>query len=150
MNKNNNTKIINTSKILKAKEVKSESVAMALLEAIVRARRARNLVVLGILLIGLTACGAQVRIPGSQGYVHMEGEKEIKAFFDGQNGMITNGKASADKDTAHWATRRAQEAEVTRRDFAPSLLDKLMGNQVTVPTAAAPVGDGPTSEVSGS
>lgn len=132
-------------------DIDSETLAMALLRAVVRARRARNLAVLGILSVGLTACGAHVQLPTSEGRILIDADaKGMQAFFDGQNGMITNGKASADKDTAHWATRRAQEAEVTRRDFAPSLLDKLMGNQVTVPTAAAPIGDGPTSEVSGS
>jgi hypothetical protein len=40
----------------------------------------------------------------------------LRAMFDGMNGMITNGKASPDQDTAHWQQRKAEDKELTIRN----------------------------------
>lgn len=40
----------------------------------------------------------------------------LRAMFDGMNGMITNGKASPDQDTAHWIHRKAEDKELTTRN----------------------------------
>lgn len=117
-------------------DIESEKLAWRILTSCRKAKRARNLAVLGILAGSLSACGANVRLPSSQGYIHLEGDaKGVQAFFDGENGFITNGKASPDSTSAHWVARKQQEQEVTKREFAPSFLDKLMGNDVAIPTA---------------
>ena len=99
-----------------------------------------NLVVLAMVALGCTACSGKARVtaPGDDsGYVAFEGDaKGVNAFLDGMNGMITNGKASPDKNTAHWITRTRIEREETKRRTAPSFLDNLFGNGAPVPSSA--------------
>jgi hypothetical protein len=49
----------------------------------------------------------------------------IRAYADGQNGLITNGKASDDIKSAHWAAREEQEKQETQRALAPGWLAEL-------------------------
>ena len=83
----------------------------------------------------LSACGHYSNpMPTNNGRILIDADaKGMQAFFDGQNGMITNGKASPDLDTAHWKTRRAQDVEATKREYAPSFFDKISGAPVSTP-----------------
>lgn len=79
----------------------------------------------------ITGChsSARVQMPGdTNGYVKFEGDaKGVQAFMDGQNALITNGKASADQATDAWSHRKLQEKEVTARETAPGTLESLFG-----------------------
>lgn len=103
---------------------------------------------IGILLASLvTGCSQMSHSGGGDGYINiMADAKGMQAFGDMQNGMITNGKASPDKNTAHWMTRNVQEREATRRILAPTFLDNLFGSSKTVPASAesAPESNQPT------
>ncbi len=67
---------------------------------------------------------------GSDGHFMMAGDaKGVRAFGDTLNGLITNGKASPDIDTPHWATRRSQESEETKRVYAPGFFQKLFSTE---------------------
>lgn len=79
------------------------------------------------LALALGACGAiYTPNPLHEGHIAvMADAKGMRAMMDGMNGMITNGKASADQDTAHWIHRKAEEREHTLRDTSPTFLDKL-------------------------
>jgi hypothetical protein len=80
----------------------------------------------GILACILSACGvAYTPSPFGEGHVMLAGDAAgIRAFGDAANGLITNGKATADKDTAYWISRKQQEVEITRRT---GVLDGLFG-----------------------
>lgn len=97
--------------------------------------RAWGFVASAILAGVVAVCsGCAVTSPTGEGHVAISGDaRGIKAFYDGMNGMITNGKASPDQDTAHWQMRKLQEKEETKRKYAPSFLDKLFGNDKAVP-----------------
>ena len=115
-------------------DIDSETLAMALLKAVVNARKARNLAVLGILSVSCIACSGQMRLPSSEGRILIDADaKGMQAFYDGNNGLISNGKASADIESAHWKLRKKQEVEVTKREFSPSFWDKLTGEVVAPP-----------------
>jgi hypothetical protein len=65
---------------------------------------------IGVIAFSLTHC-----TPRNHG--KLEGSPAaLRAMFDGMNGMITNGKASADQDTAHWIHRKAEDKELTIRN----------------------------------
>jgi hypothetical protein len=51
----------------------------------------------------------------------------MQAFGDTMNGMITNGKASPDVDTAAWKVRKIQEDNETTRSVTPGFWGKLVG-----------------------
>lgn len=57
----------------------------------------------------------------------------MRAFGDTMNGMITNGKATPDVDTAAWKIRKIQEENETVRAVTPGFWGKLAG-----PSAAGP------------
>lgn len=66
----------------------------------------------------LSACGMTGGVINSSpdGYFEMRGDAEgLRAFSDYSQGMITNGKASPDVDTAHYQLRKEQNrAKVVR------------------------------------
>lgn len=74
-----------------------------------------------------SACGA-VYTPNmlSDGHIAVIADAPgMRAMMDGMNGLVTNGKASPDKDTAHWIHRKAEEREHTMRETSPSFMDNL-------------------------
>jgi len=83
-----------------------------------------------------------------EGFFAMHGDaRGLRAFGDTLNGMITNGKANPDSDTAHWNNRRLEDQEVTKRELirkssgpAPKgLWQKLFGSPANqAPTEEAP------------
>jgi len=79
----------------------------------------------------VTGCGAvYAPNPMHDGHIAiMADAKGMRAFMDGANGFITNGKASPDQDTAHWIARKAEEREITTRKYAPGLLDGLFSSR---------------------
>lgn len=78
-------------------------------------------------IVAMTGCGVvSTPSPFADGHVTITGDAQgIRSFMDGMNGMITNGKASPDQDTAHWIARKHEEEQVTRRKFSPGLFQKL-------------------------
>jgi hypothetical protein len=111
---------------------KSEKVAIALIKKAIELKRAGLYCLVAVATINLGACGGfAVSAPPADGEVILRGEKAIRAFYDGQNGMITNGKASPDKDTAHWQLRKKQTREDTVQKYAPSFLGGIFGTQTT-------------------
>lgn len=51
----------------------------------------------------------------------------IRAYGDSQNGLVTNGKASADIKSAYWQQREQRDKEDTVRDTYPGFLSNLFG-----------------------
>lgn len=82
---------------------------------------------LGASVLGMTACGMiYAPTPSARGHVVLSGDGPgVRSLFDGMNGFITNGKATPDHDTSHWANRRAEERQLTIREFAPGWLSGL-------------------------
>lgn len=80
-------------------------------------------------LLTCSGCFARVEPPfNDNGSVTLSGDaKGVRALLDGMNGMITNGKASPDQDTAHWIHRKAEDQEDTKRAYAPGFIGKLFG-----------------------
>ena len=78
--------------------------------------------------VGCSSRG-NIRLPSDRGYVEFSGDAQgVHALMDGFNGLITNGKASADtKDTPYYEQRRKQESEYTLRETSPGFLGKLFG-----------------------
>jgi hypothetical protein len=75
-------------------------------------------------VVFLSGCAGNLSVAGDQ--ATLSGSPEgLRAMFDGMNGMISNGKASPDRQTAHWVARREQEKEKTKRHMAPSFLSSL-------------------------
>ena len=75
-------------------------------------------------LVALTGCAGNLSVAGDQ--ATLSGSPEgLRAMFDGMNGMISNGKASPDKNTAHWQMRNKQEKERTKREMTPSFLASI-------------------------
>jgi len=75
--------------------------------------------------ITTTGCAGSLSVSGSE-HASLSGSPvALRAMFDGMNGLITNGKASPDQDTAHWKARKQEEAEITTRHLKPGLLDGL-------------------------
>lgn len=69
-----------------------------------------GLIGIGILAFSLTHCTPRE-------HARLEGSPAgLRAMFDGMNGMITNGKATPDQDTAHWIHRKAEDKELTTRN----------------------------------
>lgn len=80
----------------------------------------------------VTGCSMVAPPLNSDGHIALIADAEgMRAFGDTMNGMITNGKAAPNTDTAHWTTRRAQEVEKTRRQTAPGFWQGLMGKTET-------------------
>lgn len=75
----------------------------------------------------ITGCGAiYTPNPMHDGHIAvMADAKGMRSFMDGMNGMITNGKASPDQDTAHWIARKQEEQQVTIRHTSPGFLSGL-------------------------
>jgi hypothetical protein len=98
----------------------------------------------------LSACGTMsTHMPTEHGRILIDADaKGMQAFGDVLNGMVTNGKASPDKDTAHWQLRKKQAREETVQRYAPSFLGGLFGTQ----TGAVPLSKEPdqSSESAGS
>lgn len=82
-----------------------------------------------VLAVSSVGCTHKSRFdPTDRGYVNVEGdEKGMIALSDMLSGLITNGKASPDKTTAHWQTREKQERERTVRETQPSWVEMLAG-----------------------
>jgi len=77
------------------------------------------------MLTGCPALSANVR---PRDYVHFEGTPAgVRAWNDGQSGLITNGKASPDEDTSYYVNRRQEEFEITEREYRPSVIGEFMG-----------------------
>lgn len=87
---------------------------------------------ISILALGSVVSGCAMTNPLGEGMAFSGTPKALRAYLDGQNALITNGKASPDKDTAAWRTRRHQDTEETKRAYAPSFLDGLFGVNKTV------------------
>ncbi len=74
----------------------------------------------------LSGCGA-VMTTGD--HASLSGSPEgIRAMMDGFGGLITDGKASPDQDTAHWIARKEQEKELTKRSMAPGFFSTIFKN----------------------
>lgn len=81
------------------------------------------------LLLPMTGCfGNGGMQPSDRGYLSIQADAEgMRAFGDMQNALITNGKASPDKETDAWTHRKLQEKELTVRETAPGMMDKIFG-----------------------
>jgi hypothetical protein len=89
----------------------------------------RKVILASGVLVSMSGCfgGGGIQ-PSDRGYISLQGDAEgVRAFMDGQNALITNGKASPDKETDAWSHRKLQEKELTVRDTAPGTLEKLFG-----------------------
>ena len=78
-----------------------------------------HMTLLTCIVINMTACSGGILVAGTPA--------GVKAYMDGTNGYITNGKSTADAHTEYYAARNAQEAEETKRAMAPSFLGELFG-----------------------
>lgn len=79
------------------------------------------------LLLSASACG--IAAAPHNGLVIMGSPEAIRAWNDGQNGLITSGKATADKVTTYDTLRKDQEHEQTTRDTSPGFMSQLFGGQ---------------------
>lgn len=77
------------------------------------------------LLFSASACGFGAA--PHNGLLIMGSPEAIRAWNDGQTGLVTTGKASPDKLTDYHATRVAEEQEFTRRETAPGFLSQIFG-----------------------
>ena len=76
--------------------------------------------------LALTVTGCSVSSPLQKGSINLSADAEgMRAFGDTLNGLITNGKESPDKVSAHWLNRKNEEREITTRELKPSFLDGL-------------------------
>lgn len=83
-----------------------------------------TMVVLVVSVVALSGCAGNLSVAHES--ATLSGSPEgLRAMFDGMNGMISNGKASPDRNTAHWQSRKEQEKEKTKRHMAPSFLSSL-------------------------
>lgn len=73
------------------------------------------------------AQGCGMAVAPHDGMVLMGSPEAIRAYQDGMNGLVTNGKATADQDTAYWISRKAEEKEITTRKYAPGFFQKMFG-----------------------
>jgi hypothetical protein len=97
--------------------------------------------VLAALAGSLSACGTMsTHLPSDNGRILIDADaKGVQAFLDGFNGAITNGKATADKNTAHWELRKKQSREDTVQKYAPSFLGGIFGTQTgVIPSSQEP------------
>ena len=79
----------------------------------------------------MSGCGmVNLPSPTQEGNIVIAGDaKGMRAFGDVMNGMITNGKASPDQDTAHWQHRKNEVNNETVRAQTPGFWQKLVGGQ---------------------
>jgi len=114
--------------IERAKKVKSEELAKAILH---KAFSLRKSILLAGIVMGLSACGTMSsHLPTDNGRIIIDADaKGMQAFGDVLNGMVTNGKASPDKDTAHWQLRKKQAREETVQQYAPSFLEGIFSSE---------------------
>jgi hypothetical protein len=77
------------------------------------------------LLFGASACG--IGAAPHNGLLIMGSPEAIRAWNDGQTGLVTTGKASPDKLTDYNAIRKMEEAERTQRETAPGFMSQLFG-----------------------
>jgi hypothetical protein len=77
------------------------------------------------LLFSASACG--IGAAPHNGLLIMGSPEAIRAWNDGQTGLVSTGKASPDKLTDYHATRVAEEQEYTRRATAPGFMSQLFG-----------------------
>lgn len=88
-----------------------------------------------IAMIGsLAACGSTIGGAGSEyGHIAINADAEgMRAFGDSLNALVTNGKASPDKETDAWTARKLQEREVTARRLKPDFLSGLFATKKEV------------------
>lgn len=88
-----------------------------------------------LLALSVTACGSIVgQSPSEYGYISLSADAEgMRAFGDSLNALVTNGKASPDKETDAWHSRKLQEQEVTKRHMKPDFLSGLFGGSPKAP-----------------
>lgn len=82
------------------------------------------IVITVVALIATTGCGGALHV-ANDGATLTGSPEGIRAMMDGFGGLITDGKASPDQDTAHWIARKDQEKEITKRSLAPGFLAGL-------------------------
>lgn len=77
----------------------------------------------------LSGCGVvSLPSPLQRGHVLVAGDAEgMRAFGDTLNGLVSEGKASADIKGAYWQHREHAEAQETHRAMKPSILENLFG-----------------------
>jgi hypothetical protein len=82
-------------------------------------------VIVLLLLIGsLSGCGLT-----GEGHILVAGDAQgMRSFGDALNGLVTNGKASADQDTAHWIARKSEDVQLTTR-AGQGFWQKLVGGE---------------------
>lgn len=81
---------------------------------------------LGMFVLALSVYAIAGFLVGCGGFYATLGTKEaIRAHYDGQNGFITNGKASPDRDTAHWISRKLE----TTKDAEPGFIASLFKSE---------------------
>ena len=113
------------------------------------AKLIRRIGIMAALAGSLSACGTMsTHMPTDSGRIVIDADaKGMQAFGDVLNGMVTNGKASPDKDTAHWQLRKRQAREETVQQYAPSFLGGLFGTQTgTIPSSQESVKPSEPSE----
>lgn len=91
-----------------------------------RCKRVRNVVRAGSIaaLFSLSACG--LAMPPKNGVLFMGTPEGIRAWNDGQSGLIINGKAKEGaNDTPYYQQRREHEKEITQRETAPDWMTNI-------------------------
>lgn len=84
---------------------------------------------LACIAIYAAGCGVvSMPSPLQRGHVLVAGDAEgMRAFGDTLNGLVSEGKASADVKGSYWQHREATEAQETARAMKPSILENLFG-----------------------
>lgn len=89
-------------------------------------RKAPKYVSIVALFAMTTGCGAAMA--PHNGLVIMGSPDAIRAYNDGQTGLVTTGKASPDQKTAYHVVREQEEREHTIRETSPGFLSNLFGD----------------------
>lgn len=79
-----------------------------------------------IILVSQTGCTAN-KVGGPDIQISMTAEG-ARAWGDYQNGMVKTGKEAPDSPNQYAAFRAREEAEITKRENAPSFLGELFGS----------------------
>lgn len=86
-----------------------------------------------VVFFALISSGCAIGAPRGDGYFTLSADaRGMEAFARHESALITNGKATADQDTAAWKTQRLVERERTRRELKPTWLSGLFDNRPVV------------------
>lgn len=81
----------------------------------------------------LCSCGVvSTPSPFDDGHIIVSGDSRgMRAFGDALNGLVTNGKASPDTESASWKHRNLEDSEITRRANHSALSDLFHGSKTS-------------------